>query len=148
VPLDYHIASGDVYKSVKDIKKSYYEAKAILNIAKKYNKRERVSTLKSIILEDTFHYLDSHIINRLILTNLNKIIDMDSNFESFISLMDTFVDCNFNIATTSKITNLHRNTIKNKLEKLKLYTELDPLNSFEDAFLLKMIAIHYKQIKK
>ncbi len=148
VPLDYHIASGDVYKNIKDIKKSFFEAKAILNIAKKYNKRERVSTLKSIILEDTFNYLDPHIINRLISTNLNKIIDMDSNYDSFISLMEIFIDCNFNIATTSKITNLHRNTIKNKLEKLKIYTELDPLNNFADAFLLKMIAIHYKQTKK
>lgn len=148
VPLDYHIASGDVYKNIKDIKKSYFEAKAILNIAKKYNKRERVSTLKSIILEDTFNYLDSHIINRLISTNLNKIIEMDSSYDSFIYLMETFVDCNFNIATTSKLTNLHRNTIKNKLEKLKDYTELDPLNNFADAFLIKMIAIHYKQTKK
>ncbi|MGD1823482.1 MAG: PucR family transcriptional regulator [Pleomorphochaeta sp.] len=148
VPLEYYIASGDVYKDIKDVRKSFIEAKAILDIAKKYNKGDKVLTLKSILIEDTFNYLDSHIINRLIITNLNKIKEMDNDYDSFINLIETFVDCNFNIAKTSLLTNLHRNTIKNKLEKLKNFTELDPLNNFSDAFLIKMIAIFYKQSKK
>ncbi|MDC7238687.1 MAG: helix-turn-helix domain-containing protein [Sphaerochaetaceae bacterium] len=148
VPLEFHIASGDVYSNIKEIKNSYFEAKTILKIAKQYNKDDKVLNLKSILLEDTFHYLDSHIINRLINTNIKKIEESELNIDEFIHLIDIFIDCNFNIAKTANISQLHRNTIKNKLEKLKHITELDPSNSFSDAFLLKMIAIHYKQTKK
>ena len=42
-------------------------------------------------------------------------------------------------------TGLHRNTIKTRLEKLKALTGLDPINSFSDAFVIKLVSVYLKQ---
>jgi sugar diacid utilization regulator len=143
--LDFHIASGDAYNNLIDISKSYKEAKEIMEIGRKYNKDERYFSLKSIILEDTYHYLDTHIKNKLIITTLDKLKEVEQEtYKQLLSVTESFIDCNFNISKTSQLTQLHRNTINNKLIKFKAITGLDPLNNFSEAFLIKMIAIYDK----
>jgi sugar diacid utilization regulator len=147
--LDFHIASGDVYLELQNISKSYQEAMNILDIARHYKKKERLLTLKSILLEDTYHYLDSYIKNKLVHTLLNKIKEDNPNhYEELLKVIDTYIECGFSISETSKLTQMHRNTVNNKLVYFKNLTGLDVSDNFSEAFLLKMIIIHNEQNKR
>jgi carbohydrate diacid regulator len=62
-----------------------------------------------------------------------------------VSCAEAFVDNCMNFSQTAKNHRIHRNTIMSRLEKLKILTGLDPVNSFRDAFIIKMIATYIRQ---
>lgn len=146
--LDFHIATGDVYHELSQIKKSYLEAKDILDIARHYHKEEKLLTLKSILLEDTYHYLDSHIKNKLIKTIFDQLQTAEpAHYEQLLAILDAYIECGFNISQTSQITGLHRNTVNNKLLHFETITGLDVTHNFAQAFLVKMVCIYHEQVK-
>ena len=58
---------------------------------------------------------------------------------------EAFVDSCMSLSETSARTQLHRNTIRARLEKLNILTGLDPAANFKDAFLVKMLAVYTRQ---
>ena len=62
-------------------------------------------------------------------------------------LLDTaeaYVDCQFNLTTTSQTLHLHRNTVTSYLKQFTALTGYDPTNSFQDALLTKLMAVHVR----
>ena len=136
----YRIAYGNLYPEISDVKKSFSEATETIRIGKKTHPNDNVYTLDKLMFDHVCHNIDPQIVNKIILPAINALNFGDKAFP--IDIIDTanaFVDNCLSLSSTSAATFQHRNTIRNRLEKLKEKTSLDPASNFSDAFIVKMI---------
>jgi len=62
------------------------------------------------------------------------------NQVKFIDTLAAFFDCDLNLSTASEKLNISRNTLTNRLNKIKESTGLDP-KKFSDAVKLKLLIL-------
>ena len=143
--FSFHIAYGNLYRGVLDVRKSFLEATEIINIGIKTHPTESVYALNNLMFDNVCHYLQPQIVNKIILPAIAKLTREDKNIQTeIIDCAEAFVDNCMNISQTSSNLFLHRNTTHTRLEKLKEKTGLDPANNFADAFVVKMLATYIK----
>jgi len=98
------------------------------------------------LLESICHNLQPQIINKLLEPALQKLRDADATgYTSLLACAEVFIDTEFNIAKTALILQVHRNTVLSRLSRLAQITSINPMQGFQEAFLVKLIAI-YKNI--
>ena len=140
------IAYGNLYKGITDQKKSFDEAMEIITIGKKRKPNECCLFLENILFDKICEKLYPQIINKMISPLIAKLARKDGTVRNeLIDSMEAFVDNCMNFSETAKNHSIHRNTIIARLERLKSLTGLNPLTSFEDAFLVKMLATYIRQ---
>ena len=84
--------------------------------------------------------------NKYLLPAIEKLTEPDGSLMTeLIDSAEAFVDHSLSLTLTSQMTSLHRNTIKSRLHKFTMLTGLNPLNGFQDSFLVKMLALYVKQ---
>lgn len=71
-----------------------------------------------------------------------QLIDIFSD-KDYMNSINTFFDCNFNLAEASRISFLHRNTILYRIEKIYKETGLN-IRDFKDAFTFKLLSMIYE----
>ena len=144
--FSYSIAYGNLYLSVGDLKKSFEEACEIIHIGKKARSAERLYVLENVLLDSIYHYLHPQFLKKLLYPTLKKLGKKDGSTRTeLLDCAEHYIDHCMNISTASEKSLLHRNTIRTRMEKLRDLTGLDPTKSFDDAFIIKMLAVHMRQ---
>ena len=140
------ISYGNLYTGIMELKRSLDEALEIITLGKKKKPDKHCLNLEYILFEKVYDHLCPQIFKKIIETTITKLTRKDGTVpEDLISCMEAFVDNCMSFSETSKNHRIHRNTIMARLEKLKTLTGLDPASSFQDAFLVKMLANYVKQ---
>lgn len=146
--LSYHMAYGNLQYGISSIYKSLSEAKDTLTIGCNSRNKEPLYNLESILFEHISYHLQPQISNKLIEPALKKLQAYDEQgFLDILSCAETYVDTNLNITATAERLKVHRNTVTTRLEKLKNLTNLDPIARFQDAFLVKLLAIYRRSVE-
>lgn len=121
--VDVYFGIGNLYKDIKEIKKSYKEAKRALDISVALGN-------KGIV-----RYKDLDIgllIDDISIETINKYVDkifrnMDEDeVNQYSQLMDAYINDNGSITKASEKLFIHKNTLQYRLNKLKRLTGFDP----------------------
>ena len=141
--FSFHIAYGNLYEDISRLHLSFKEAGDILDVGLRCSDAE-VYSLNDLLFENVCLNLHPQIIHKRLLPILEKTISGVSPDTSLIETAEAYVDSGLRLGDTAERTGLHRNTISARIEKLRSLTGLNISKSFEDAFLLKMLAVYLR----
>lgn len=143
--FDYSIAYGNLYSDIGNLKNSRHEAEDIIAIGKQSQQKTKFYSLDTLLFESVCRHLHPQVVNKMIEPAMDKLRDRKGELPAAVlESCEAYIDCCMNLSDTSARTHIHRNTINQRIEKLKSLTGLDPRTNFNDAFLVKMICVYLR----
>lgn len=116
---------GEIYKDIRDIRKSYKEAKKALDISTALKHREvlfyRDLDIGLLIGDIQIDTINKYI--KRVFGNMNR-----KEINEYMTIIDSYIKHNGSIKKSSDELFIHKNTLQYKLKKLKNMTGFDPRN--------------------
>ena len=141
--LNVRVAFGTVVQELKDVSKSYKEAKLALDVGKIFYAERNVVAYSTLGIGRLIYQLPVNLC-RIFIEEIfgdNLPIDLD---EETLTTINKFFDNNLNVSETSRQLFVHRNTLVYRIEKIQKSTGLD-LRNFDDAltFKIALMVVNY-----
>ncbi|MCD7955456.1 MAG: helix-turn-helix domain-containing protein [Lachnospiraceae bacterium] len=130
------IAYGTIVSEIKEVSRSYKEARMALNVGKIFFEERKVIAYSSLGIGRLIYQLPIPLCKMFI----KEIFDGKSpeDFdEETLTTINKFFENSLNVSETSRQLYIHRNTLVYRLDKLQKQTGLD-LRVFEDAITFKI----------
>jgi len=140
-----HVAYGTIVNEIKDISRSYKEAKMALDVGKIFYSERKVVAYNNLGIGRLIYQLPMPLCKMFI----REIFDGQSpeDFgEETLATINKFFEKSLNVSATSKDLYIHRNTLVYRLDKLEKSTNLD-LRVFDDAITFKIALMVVKYMK-
>lgn len=131
-----HVSYGNVVSEMKDVSKSYKEAKMALDVGKIFYSDKNIVSYATLGIGRLIYQLPVNLCKMFIREIFGEKIPEELDEET-LSTLEKFFDNNLNVSETSRQLFLHRNTLVYRIEKLQKVTGLD-VRSFDDAMTLKI----------
>ena len=137
------VAYGTVINDIKEVSRSYKEAKMALDVGKIFYADKNVFGYNQLGIGRLIYQLPVPICEMFI-DEIFKEETLDSIDEETLITIRTFFENNLNLSETSRQLYVHRNTLVYRLEKLEKSTGLD-IRKFDDAltFKIAMMVVSY-----
>ena len=132
----YHIAYGTIVNDIREVSKSYKEARMALDVGKIFFSDKNIIAYNNLGIGRLIYQLPMPLCKMFI----REIFDGKSpeDFdEEMLTTINKFFENSLNVSETSRQLYIHRNTLVYRLDKLQKTTGLD-LRIFEDAITLKI----------
>lgn len=130
------IAYGTIVNELKDVSKSYKEAKMALDVGKIFYADKDVVAYNTLGIGRLIYQLPINLCQMFIEEIFGENIP-DELDEETLNTIDIFLANSLNVSETARQLYVHRNTLLYRLEKLQKATNLD-IRVFEDALTLKI----------
>lgn len=127
------IAYGTIVNDIKEVSKSYKEAKLALDVGKIFFSERNVIAYSALGIGRLIYQLLCKMFIREIFEGKSP----DDFDEETLTTINKFFENNLNVSETSRQLYIHRNTLVYRLDKLQKSTGLD-LRVFEDAITFKI----------
>lgn len=131
-----HVSYGNVVSEMKDVSKSYKEAKMALDVGKIFYSEKDIVSYSALGIGRLIYQLPVNLCKMFVHEIFGDRIPEELDEET-LSNLEKFFDNNLNVSETSRQLFLHRNTLVYRIEKLQKATGLDVRN-FDDAMTLKI----------
>ena len=131
-----HVSYGNVVSEMKDVSKSYKEAKMALDVGKIFYSEKDIVSYSTLGIGRLIYQLPVNLCKMFVHEIFGERIPEELDEET-LSNLEKFFDNNLNVSETSRQLFLHRNTLVYRIEKLQKVTGLDVRN-FDDAMTLKI----------
>ncbi len=141
--LNVKVAYGTIVPELKDVSKSYKEAKMALDVGKIFYAERNVSAYNTLGIGRLIYQLPVNLCQIFI-----REIFGDEGPEDFdeetLTTINKFFENNLNVSETSRQLFVHRNTLVYRIEKLQKSTGLD-IRVFDDAltFKIALMVVNY-----
>ena len=141
--LTVKVAYGTIVKQLKDISKSYKEAKMALDVGKIFYLEKSIIAYNTLGIGRLIYQLPVNLcrifINEVFGDNIPDELD-----DEILMTVQKFFDNNLNVSETSRQLFVHRNTLVYRIEKLHQATGLD-IRKFDDAltFKIALMVVNY-----
>ncbi len=136
VMLKSRVSYGTVVEELRELSKSYKEARMALDVGKIFYSEETIHSYDSLGIGRLIYQLPANLcklfIDEIYGGSLPKEVD-----EEILHTAAVFLDNNLNVSETARQLYIHRNTLVYRIEKLKSATGLDVRN-FDDALTFKI----------
>ena len=142
---DVLIAYGTVVNDIKEVSKSYKEAKLALDVGKIFFSERSVIAYSALGIGRLIYQLPIPLCKMFIREIFEGKSPDDFDEETLITI-NKFFENNLNVSETSRQLYIHRNTLVYRLDKLQKSTGLD-LRVFEDAITFKIALMVVKYMK-
>ena len=139
------IAYGTVVGEIKDVSRSYKEARMALNVGKIFFDESRIIAYSSLGIGRLIYQLPIPLCRMFIKEIFENKSPDDFDDETLVTI-NKFFDNNLNVSETSRQLYIHRNTLVYRLDKLQKSTGLD-LRVFEDAITFKIALMVVKYMR-
>lgn len=141
--LDVRVAYGTVVQELKDVSKSYKEAKLALDVSKIFYAERKVAAYSTLGIGRLIYQLPVNLCRIFIDEIFGENVPTDLDEET-LNTLNKFFENNLNVSETSRQLFVHRNTLVYRLEKVQKATGLD-LRSFDDAltFKIALMVVNY-----
>ena len=139
------IAYGTIVGEIKDVSRSYKEARMALNVGKIFFSDSKVIAYSSLGIGRLIYQLPIPLC-RMFIREIFENKSPDDFDEETLTTINKFFDNNLNVSETSRQLYIHRNTLVYRLDKLQKSTGLD-LRVFEDAITFKIALMVVKYMK-
>lgn len=140
-----HVAFGTIVNEIKDVSRSYKEAKMALDVGKIFYSGRNVVAYSNLGIGRLIYQLPMPLCKMFI----KEIFDgksPDEFDEETLTTINKFFENSLNVSETSRQLYIHRNTLVYRLDKLQKSTNLD-LRVFEDAITFKIALMVVKYMK-
>ncbi len=131
-----HIAYGTIVNEIRDVSRSYKDAKMALDVGKIFYSDQHVVAYSNLGIGRLIYQLPVHLC-RMFIREIFNGKSPDEFDEETLTTINKFFDNNLNVSETSRQLYIHRNTLVYRLDKLQKSTGLD-LRIFEDAITFKI----------
>ena len=142
-------AYGTIVDELKDLSRSYKEAKMAMDVGRIFDAGKRVISYNELGIGRLIYQLPPNLCRMFIreIFGEGEMIEFD---QETLSTIDTFFENNLNVSETARQLFVHRNTLVYRIEKLMKSTGLD-IRTFEDAMTLKialMVTAYLKELDR
>ena len=137
------VAYGTIVNELKEVSKSYKEAKMALDVGKIFYAEKKVTAYNTLGIGRLIYQLPSNLcrifIDEIFGSNIPSELDDET-----LTTINKFFENNLNVSETSRQLYVHRNTLVYRIEKLEASTGLD-IRTFEDAltFKIALMVVNY-----
>ncbi len=141
--LNVKVAYGTVVQELKDVSKSYKEAKMALEVGKIFYAEKSVMAYSALGIGRLIYQLPINLCKIFIEEIFGDNIPSELDDETLMTL-NKFFENNLNVSETSRQLFVHRNTLVYRIEKIQKATGLD-LRCFDDAltFKIALMVVNY-----
>lgn len=130
------ISIGTVVSDLKDVSRSYKEAKMALEVGKIFETEKHIVNYERLGIGRLIYQLPLPLCRMFIKEVLHGLTIDDFDDET-LATVNKFFENNLNVSETSRQLYIHRNTLVYRLDKLQKMTGLD-LRNFDDAIIFKI----------
>lgn len=145
---DVRVSYGTVVNEIKELSKSYKEARMAMDVGKIFYSNENTTAYSELGVGRLIYQLPENLCNfflhEIFGENIPRSLD-----EETLQTIDRFFENNLNVSETSRQLYVHRNTLVYRIERLQKTTGLD-IRKFDDALTLKisLMVINYLEYLK
>ncbi len=141
--LDVKVSFGTVVQELKDVSKSYKEAKMALDVGKIFYAERKTIAYSTLGIGRLIYQLPINLCRMFIEEIFGDNVPYDLDEETLITI-NKFFENNLNVSETSRQLFVHRNTLVYRIEKIQKSMGLD-LRSFDDAltFKIALMVVNY-----
>ena len=139
------IAYGTIVNDIKEVSKSYKEAKLALDVGKIFFGERSVIAYSALGIGRLIYQLPIPLC-KMFIREIFEGKSPDDFDEETLTTINKFFENNLNVSETSRQLYIHRNTLVYRLDKLQKSTGLD-LRVFEDAITFKIALMVVKYMK-
>jgi carbohydrate diacid regulator len=140
-----HVAFGTIVNEIKEVSRSYKEAKMALDVGKIFYSDKTIVAYNRLGIGRLIYQLPLPLCKMFIKEIFEGRNPDDFDEETLITI-NKFFENNLNVSETSRQLYIHRNTLVYRLDKLQKSTNLD-LRVFEDAITFKIALMVVKYMK-
>ena len=140
-----HIAYGTVVNDIKEVSKSYKEAKLALDVGKIFFDEKDIVAYSTLGIGRLIYQLPIPLC-KMFIKEIFEGKSPDEFDEETLTTINKFFENSLNVSETSRQLYIHRNTLVYRLDKLQKSTGLD-LRVFEDAITFKIALMVVKYMK-
>lgn len=134
--MNVRIAYGTIVPELKDVSKSYKEAKMALDVGKIFYAQKNVVGYNLLGIGRLIYQLPVSLCEMFIEEIFGDKIPEEMD-EEILTTVNMFLENNLNVSETARQLYVHRNTLLYRLEKLEKLSGLD-IRIFDDALTLKI----------
>ncbi len=141
--MNVRVSYGTIVDELKDVSKSYKEAKMALDVGKIFYVEKKVTAYNRLGIGRLIYQLPVNLcqifIHEIFGSNVPNELD-----EETLTTINKFFENNLNVSETSRQLFVHRNTLVYRIEKLAKSTGLD-IRTFDDAltFKIALMVVNY-----
>lgn len=141
--MNVRVAYGTIVNELKDVSKSYKEAKMALDVGKIFYVERKVNAYSSLGIGRLIYQLPVNLCKIFIDEIFGDNIPLNFDDET-LTTINKFFENNLNVSETSRQLYVHRNTLVYRIEKLEKSTGLD-IRTFDDAltFKIALMVVNY-----
>ncbi len=141
--LNVRVAYGTIVQELKDVSKSYKEAKMALDVGKIFYAEKTIDAYSALGIGRLIYQLPVNLCKIFIQEIFGDEVPEDLDEET-LQTLQKFFENNLNISETSRQLFVHRNTLVYRIEKIQKSTGLD-VRSFDDAltFKIALMVVNY-----
>lgn len=140
-----HVAYGTIVNEIKEVSRSYKEAKMALDVGKIFYSDQNVVAYSNLGIGRLIYQLPLPLC-RMFIKEIFEGRSPDDFDEETLTTINKFFENSLNVSETSRQLYIHRNTLVYRLDKLQKSTGLD-LRVFEDAITFKIALMVVKYMK-
>ena len=140
-----HIAYGTIVGNIKEVSKSYKEAKLALDVGKIFFEEKDIIAYSALGIGRLIYQLPIPLC-KMFIREIFEGKSPDDFDEETLTTINKFFENSLNVSETSRQLYIHRNTLVYRLDKLQKSTGLD-LRVFEDAITFKIALMVVKYMK-
>lgn len=140
-----HVSYGTMVNEIKDVSRSYKEAKMALDVGKIFYSDRNVIAYSSLGIGRLIYQLPMPLC-KMFIKEIFGDKSPDDFDEETIATINKFFENSLNVSETSRQLYIHRNTLVYRLDKLQKSTGLD-LRVFDDAITFKIALMVVKYMK-
>ena len=140
-----NVAFGTIVNEIKDVSRSYKEAKMALDVGKIFYSTKNVVAYSKLGIGRLIYQLPLPLC-RMFIKEIFDGKSPDEFDEETLTTINKFFENSLNVSETSRQLYIHRNTLVYRLDKLQKSTGLD-LRVFEDAITFKIALMVVKYMK-
>ncbi len=141
--LDVRVAYGTIVGELKEVSKSYKEAKMALDVGKIFYAEKKVTAYRTLGIGRLIYQLPINLCRLFIDEIFGSNVPSELDDET-LTTINKFFENNLNVSETSRQLFVHRNTLVYRIEKLQRSTGLD-IRVFDDAltFKIALMVVNY-----
>lgn len=140
-----HVAYGNIIRELKEVSRSYKEARMALDVGKIFFGDQDVIAYSSLGIGRLIYQLPIPLCKMFIKEIFENKSPDDFDEETLVTI-NKFFENSLNVSETSRQLYIHRNTLVYRLDKLQKSTGLD-LRVFEDAITFKIALMVVRYMK-
>ncbi|MCM1175917.1 MAG: helix-turn-helix domain-containing protein [Blautia sp.] len=141
--MNVRVSYGTIVEELKDVSKSYKEAKMALDVGKIFYAEKRVTAYNRLGIGRLIYQLPVNLC-QIFIDEIFGVNVPDELDEETLTTINKFFENNLNVSETSRQLFVHRNTLVYRIEKLAKSTGLD-IRTFDDAltFKIALMVVNY-----